>query len=268
LDHVPEAARGGDYYLARAQMLDASGKPADAAAALEQALRAAPKRADLYWQTAVFLVGNGKAAEALRLLDQAARDLPGEREIPLAKAVALELSGQTAAAGDLLKEIQGRWPEWPAGWVARGVVLGTHGSFEEARQALETAISLGARSPETWYYLADSALRSTPKRIDAAEKAAAQALKLAPADPWVQALAGRVAFEKGDFATAVERLREAIRLRPGLAPAHDALAQAYNALGRKQEAQAEAEQFGKTRGANDEPPYLSDLFQRKPPRDW
>ena len=268
LDHVAEAARGGDYYLARAQMLDASGKPADAAAALEQALRAAPKRADLYRQAAAFLVGNGKAAEALRLLDQAARDLPGEREIPLAKAVALELSGQSAAAGDLLKEIQSRWPEWPAGWVARGIVLGTHGSFEEARQALETAVSLGARSPETYYYLAGSSLRSTPKRIDAAEKAAGQALELAPADPWIQALAGRVAFEKGDYATAVQRLREAIRLRPGLAQAHNALAQAYNALGRKQEAQAEAEQFKKTQAASDDPPYLSDLFQATPPRDW
>ena len=72
---------------------------------------AAPKRADLYWQAAAFLAGNDKPAEALLLLDQAERDLPGEREIPLAKAVALELSGQTAAAGDLLKEVQGRWPE-------------------------------------------------------------------------------------------------------------------------------------------------------------
>ena len=149
-----------------------AGLKPDAAAALEQALRAAPKRADLYWQAAAFLAGNDKPAEALLLLDQAERDLPGEREIPLAKAVALELSGQTAAAGDLLKEVQGRWPEWPAGWVARGIVLETHGGFEEARQALETAVSLGARSPGTYYYLADSTLRSTPKRIDAAEKAA------------------------------------------------------------------------------------------------
>src|ERR1019366_8847087 len=149
-----------------------AGLKPDAAAALEQALRAAPKRADLYWQGGGLPAPDDKRPGALLLLDQAERDLPGEREIPLAKAVALELSGQTAAAGDLLKEVQGRWPEWPAGWVARGIVLETHGGFEEARQALETAVSLGARSPETYYYLADSTLRSTPKRIDAAEKAA------------------------------------------------------------------------------------------------
>jgi tetratricopeptide (TPR) repeat protein len=112
--------------------------------------------------------------------------------------------------------------------------------------------------------------RSAPRRSGSTprKRPPGQAIELAPADPWIQALAGRVAFEKGDYPTAVERLREAICLRPGLSQAHNALAQAYNALGRKQEAQAEAEQFKKTQGANDDPPYLSDLFQRKPPRDW
>jgi hypothetical protein len=31
--------------------------------------------------------------------------------------------------------------------------MATHGRFEEARQALETAISLGAHSPEVYFYL-------------------------------------------------------------------------------------------------------------------
>jgi tetratricopeptide (TPR) repeat protein len=188
---------------------------------LDNSLRAAPKRADLYWQAAAFLAGNDKPAEALLLLDQAERDLPGEREIPLAKAVALELSGQTAAAGDLLKEVQGRWPEWPAGWVARGIVLETHGGFEEARQALETAVSLGARSPETYYYLADSTLRSTPKRIDAAEKAAGQASALGRNDPTLLAKSYPPPPPVGwRFAAGQERLscRTANAVRVGYRP--------------------------------------------------
>jgi tetratricopeptide (TPR) repeat protein len=249
-------------------MLDASGKSDEAAAALEEALRAAPKRADLYWNTAAFLSVHGKTAEALRLLDQATRDLPDVREIPLAKAIALEMSGQTAGAGDLLKEVRSRWPEWPAGWVARGILLENHGSFEEARQAMETAVSLGARSAPAYYYLADSALRCTPKRIDDAAGAAAQALKLAPLEPWIQDLAGRVAFAKGDYAAAVQRLREAIRLSPNLAQAHNALAQTYSAMGRKQEAQAEAEQFKKVQKPGANPPFLAQLFQATPLRDW
>jgi tetratricopeptide (TPR) repeat protein len=268
LDGIPEAGRSGDYYLGRAQMLDASGKSEEAAAALEQALHAAPKRADLYWQAAALLSVHGKTAEALRLLDQAVRDLPDAREIPLARAITLEISGQTTGAGDLLKEVGSRWPEWPAGWVARGIIFDNHGSFEQARQAMETAVSLGARSAQAYYYLADSALRTTPKRIDEAGGAAAQALKLAPSEPWIQDVAGRVALAKGDDSTAIERLREAVRLGPNLAPPHEALAQAYSAMGRKAEAQAEADRLKKTQNADANPPFLTELFQAIPLRDW
>jgi tetratricopeptide (TPR) repeat protein len=153
LDRMPESARSGDYYLVRAQMLDASGKSEDAAAALDQALRAAPKRSDLYRQAAAFLTSSGKAAEAVRLLDRAASNLPGDREILLMKATTLEFALQTSDAENLLAEIERHWPEWPAIWVARGVAMATHGRFEEARQALETAISLGAHSPEVYFYL-------------------------------------------------------------------------------------------------------------------
>ena len=268
LDLIPEVGRSGDYYLGRAQMLDASGRSDEAAAALEQALHAAPKRADLYWQAAALLSVHGKTAEALRMLDQAARDLPDAREIPLARAITLEIAGQTSGAAVLLKEIQSRWPEWAAGWVARGMVLENHGSFEQARQAMETALSLGARSAQAYYYLADSALRSTPKRIDDAGGAAAQALKLAPAEPWIQYIAGCVALARGDNAAAVERLREAVRLSPNLPQAHKELAQAYSAMGRKQEAKAEAEQSKKIQNADANPPFLAHLFQSTPLVDW
>jgi len=44
MDRVPESARGGDYYLARAYMLDASGESEEAVAALNQALSASSER--------------------------------------------------------------------------------------------------------------------------------------------------------------------------------------------------------------------------------
>ncbi len=193
MDRAPESERSGDYYLARAQMLDASGKSQQAVAAWEQALGAAPERADLYQQAAAFLARNGRTQEALRVLDQAARTLPRNREILLMKATSLELARQTDAAERLLNQVQNRWPEWHAGWVAQGIILATRKRFEEARQALETAVALGARSSEAYYYLADCTLRSAPKRIDAAEAAIGQALKLAPHDPWIRSLARRIA---------------------------------------------------------------------------
>ncbi|MGA7631882.1 MAG: hypothetical protein WCB11_14050, partial [Terriglobales bacterium] len=39
LERVPEKQRSGDFYLARAQMFDAEGKPDDALADLQQQLR-------------------------------------------------------------------------------------------------------------------------------------------------------------------------------------------------------------------------------------
>jgi len=141
---------------------------------------------------AAFLSKNGRAPEALRLLDQATRILPQNREILLMKATTLEMAGQTEAAEHLLNQIQNRWPEWHAGWVAHGIILSTHRRFEEARQALETAVALGARSPEAYYYLADCTLRSAPQRIDAAKAAIRRALQLAPDDPWIRSLARRL----------------------------------------------------------------------------
>jgi protein SCO1 len=273
MDRVPESRRSGDYYLARAQMLDASGKADEAASALDQALHAAPQRPDLYRQAAVVLVKNGRLTEALGLLDQAARILPQDREIPLLKATTLERAGRTPDAERLLDEIQNRWPEWHAVWVAQGVILATHRHFQEARHALDTAVALGARSPEAYYYLADSILHSAAGPIDGAEAAIQHALRQAPDDPWMLALAGRIAFAKGDYQTAVQRLREAVRLAPALVQPHVSLAQAYGVLARTQEAQAELERVKAMRrdssGADDqEPPYPGRLFQQKAARDW
>ena len=251
--------------------------------ALDRALGAAPQRPDFFLQATAFLVRKERASEALRWIDEAARILPANREILLMKATTLEFARQTDDAEQLLNEIQKRWPEWSAVWVAHGIVLDTHRHYEEAREALETAVTLGARSPETYFYLADSTLRSGAERKDAAETAIRQALKLSPSDPWIQALAGRIAFARGEYQVAVDRQRAAIRLRPRLVEAHDGLAQAYNALGRKQEAEAERQQIatmqrvsanaGHSSSAQDEPPYLSSLlqgslFQGKPLREW
>jgi predicted Zn-dependent protease len=223
-------------------------------------------------EAAGLLVRNGQTVEALQMLDQAARVLPQNREILLMKTTTLELAHQAGAAENLLKQIQNRWPEWHAGWVAQGIILGTRGRFEEARRALETAVTLGARSPEVYYCLADFTLRSAPKSIGAAEAAAQQALKLAPEDPWIHSLAGRIASEKGEYPTAVERLREALRLDPRLTQARVNLARAYAALGREQEARAELDAVkGARRGSSEpveEPPHASRLFQGRPPQDW
>ncbi len=164
LERVPAAARGGDYYVARAQMLEASGKPDDAAAAIAMAVKAEPARPDLYWQAASLMAKSRRYTDALSLLDQAAKTLPQEAQIPVIKSVVLELSGRTDEAQKLLGDAQRRWPEVAAVWVAEGMILAAHRHPDEARKALETAVSLGAHSAE-----AKSAAGSPTTAVDPAK---------------------------------------------------------------------------------------------------
>jgi tetratricopeptide (TPR) repeat protein len=143
-----------------------------------------------------------------------------------------------------------------------------HRHFEDGEKTLETALALGARGREVYFYLADCLLRSGSSGKagkDAAEVAIGEALKLSTEDAWIKALAGRIAFERGDYALAVDRLREAIRLRAGSVQAHNDLARAYGAQSRQQEAQAElneAVRLEKTSpGLNEAPLYLLGLIQ-------
>ena len=172
-------------------MLNASGKAEDAIAAMNRAIEASPKSPELYWQASVLLYRNERGADALELLSKAGQAMPLEPQIPVMRAALLELSGQTDEAMGLLDTIQHRWPELAAAWVARGMIHAAHARYAEARQALETAISLGARSPEVLAHLADS-LRSQPGHTAEAESAIQRALRLAPGDTWMQNLAAQI----------------------------------------------------------------------------
>jgi tetratricopeptide (TPR) repeat protein len=139
----PPAAVAPELAIATAEVWDAAGKHEEAIAALRQAFAGAPPRSDIYWEASGLLVRNGRISEALRLFERAA-----DSEMLLMKAVLLELDGQTADALKLLSEVQERRPEWFAVWVARGMMRAGQKVTDEARQALETAVALGAHSPE------------------------------------------------------------------------------------------------------------------------
>ena len=148
LDGVPESSRRGDYYLARAQMLDAAGRAADAITSIRQGITAEPARPDLYWEAAVLMTNNHRAAELPALLDRAAQQLPDAWQIPVIRAAMLELGGKTDEALRILSEARNRWPEAAAIWVAQGMILAAHDHAEAAAQSLQTGIALGSHSPE------------------------------------------------------------------------------------------------------------------------
>ncbi len=270
LDKTPEADRKGDYYLLRAQILDAQGKIQDAATALNQGIRAAPARSSLYYEAAGFLLKHKLYHEALALLEQASRVLADDRELLLAQVVTLNLLRRNVDAGKLLERIQARWPEWERVYLLKGILLEIDLKSAEARQTLETAIALGANTPEAYYYQALAITHSAPQELDAAQNAITHALALTSQDPYIYLLAGKIALARKDYATAIARLLDATHLQPTLVPAHYALRHAYSALGEKQKSQAEMETIqhiaSETSGSEESPFSMEDfLFTVRPP---
>ncbi len=273
LDKVPDAERNGDYYLARAEMLDASGKFEPAVAALNQALRSAPKRTGLYREAAFFLLKHNRTKEASALLDEGVRLLPNVPEILLLRATLFELEKKTEDAEVMLKRIENRWPEWPDSWLVHGILLETYKRYDEARQMVETAISLGAEGPEAYFYLAESTMYSSPDQLAEAQKAIDKAEALNPQDPWIRAIAGRIALGRKQFEKAADELQKATEIRPHFAQAYYNLALAHRALGQSAKAESELEMVKTIHrdfpdAEADTADLKSSLFQVRPSQNW
>ena len=106
---------------------------------------------------------------------------------------------------------------------------------------LETAIALGAATPQAYYYEALAITHSAPNDLEAAQNAIDGALALASTDPYIWLLAGKISLARKEFPAAIERLAKAIRLLPALIAAHYALHDAYQAIGDEQKSAAELE---------------------------
>ena len=140
LDKVPAAARGGDYYALRAQMLP----PAEAIGVMKQAIQAEPQRTDLYWEAAALMVRNRRTGEALRLLSGASA--PENAQIAAMRALLLDISAKTSDARKLLADARRRWPEAAPVWLAQASIEAAHGFAAEAKKSGATAAQLGAHS--------------------------------------------------------------------------------------------------------------------------
>jgi Tfp pilus assembly protein PilF len=138
LDNVPAVARRGDYYALRAQMLP----PAEAIAALKQAVQIEPRRTDLYWQTVALMVKNRRTADAMQFLNASA--VPDVPEIAAMRALLLEMTAKTADARKLLADARRRWPEAAPLWLAQASIEAAHGLAAQAKKSGAAAAQLGA----------------------------------------------------------------------------------------------------------------------------
>ena len=263
LDKTPAADRRGDYYLLRAQILDAQGKTQEAAEALNHGMRAAPTRPTLYLQASAFLLKHRLYEKALALLEQASRILPDDRDLLLAQAVTLAVTPRDDDAQKLLAKVQARWPEWNRPYLLNGMILEIQLKSAEALPLLETAIALGANTPEAYYYQALAITHAKPKDLGSANEAISRALALTSNDPYISLLAGKISLAREDYGAAVRQLAQATHLLPTLIPAHYALRDAYKAIGDEQKSAAELEaiqHIADENAASDKSPFPVEDF--------
>jgi len=239
LDRFPEQDRQGDYYLLRAQVFDALGQVPQAIENLNLGFRTSPTRADLYEKATYFLLKHRMDAEALNLLEQATAVLPDDPQLLFLKATVLGIQNRSGEALALLSRIVSRWPEWSRPYLVRGILEENRANSEAALKSIQTAIVMGERTPEAYYYLAQARSHLHPDEPRPAFEAAQKSVELDPSDPWAQALAGKLASEMGDHQASLRYLKEAIRLKRDFVKAHYWLAATYQAMGQDEQAAAE-----------------------------
>lgn len=271
LDQTPPEQHNGDYFLLRAQILDAIQKPEEAAEALNRGFDAAPTRADLYFEAALFLFKHTQYQRAIRLLEQANKSVPDSPELQLIQAMAYEMVRQHDDCLRVLQQIESRWPEWAPPYVVHGITLAIRLRSAEARPVLENAIALGANNGVTNYYLALAIVNSNPENVEEAQSAILKALQMSPEDFYVQSLAGRIDYLRKEYPAALEHLNAALRLWPDMVEAHQTLAGVYRALGEREKSAAELKEIVRIKQANptadQTPPFPAGdlLFSVRPP---
>ena len=271
IEKTPAEKRDGDYFLLLGQILDALGKRAEAAEALNRGMGLEPKRPDLYFNAALFLIKHKENRQAAQLLEHALRVVPDSPELMLTRAIVLEFLQQTEESQRLLDQMQSRWPEWYLPYLVNGIMLEIRFRSAQARPLLETAVTLGAADPAAYYYLASAIMHAAPEEVASADRAIQEALRLDPKDAYVQSLAGRIAYTRKDYPTALEHLHTAIRIWPEMVEARQTLSATYRALGDREKSAAELKEIVRIKQANptadQTPPFPTNnlLFTVRPP---
>jgi len=239
LDKTLTEARNGDYYLLRAQLLDALRRPQEAAEALNQGFQSSPTQPDLYLQAALFLVTHDKVQEMVDFLVKADRVVPNDPQLWLTRAIGQAILHQDDQAAIVLTKMESLWPEWYLPYLVHGVLLAYRLRGAEAKPLLETAIALGARKAMAYYHLAFAIITSDPTRVVEAQAAIREAIALNPRDPYIQSLAGKIAYLGKDYSASIEHLHAALEIWPDMVEAHERLSATYRAMDEKDRSLAE-----------------------------
>lgn len=244
--------------LAEAVRLIASGRLAEAEAALERIVAVSPRLAEAHLHLGRIALARGRPDEAAARFARAAELKPGDPAIWLGWAQAAAKAGGPAPAQvlkaaraarlapPLLRRIEAALGGAPAKSPTGGVPAQRlqaladrlrRGDFAAARREAQ-ALLLAQPDSAVLHDMLAAALAALGETA-AAEASHRKAIALAPGHAEARANFGRFLVERGRLSEGISQLREAIRLAPRLAPAHAHLAVALERAGQT-EAAAEA----------------------------
>jgi tetratricopeptide (TPR) repeat protein len=175
-----------------------------------------PREAEFYIVLGDAWKSTGKPREAIAAYEQAIRLRPDSVRALRALAGALQDSGDSSQASEILKRALQLAPADPETLYRFGILDSTLGRITEAIDKIQKAIALDPSLPEKSRKLAEILLKAGQR--DRAHDAWREALRIDPYDDDAWDLAGRILAEKGEVAEAMYDFERAIRLRPGSAP--------------------------------------------------
>jgi len=220
--------------------LSEAGKPAEAAAHFEQAVRLKPDYAGAHYNLGNALRESGRMPEAIEHLEQALRLKPDYADAHYNLGTALGLAGRLPEAIEHLERALRIKPDYAKSHYNLGTVLMQSGRIPEAIEHLEQALRIKPDYAEAHNNLGIGLAKAG--RIQKAVGHWEQALRIKPDYAEPHNNLGTVLMQSGRIPEAIEHLEQALRIKPDYAEAHYNLGTALMQSGRIPEAIEHLEQ--------------------------
>ncbi len=239
LDKHP-ASRPDEHAL-RGSVLNALGRPRDAAQSLRRAVALDPNDADTVYDLALTLLRIDSGTEALALLDKARARFPGAAKIHAASGAAAYAAGKNDAAVRAYETAVKLEPGAADFHLSLGDVYVATGDFARAESAYARSLRLEPEAAPAWVKRGKNLLKL--QRPQEARQAFERALRIEPANAEALFETGKLEAAGGDHAAAIAHWERAVRAAPGMKEAWYQLSIAYRRSGDDEKSKAAAERY-------------------------
>jgi protein O-GlcNAc transferase len=225
-----------------AEALSAQGKFADAEIQAREGVRHEPRVANSHIALARALNGLGTWVEAEAEARQAIQ-LPESNSTPTSRAAQHTVLGSALQMQLKLPDAEQEYraaiqadPNFGPAYLAYGMLLNALTKFKEAEPMLEKAVQLEPNNAIPYTPLI--VCLTNMNRLDEAAKFTERLMALTPKDPNVLVMQANIYYKKGDFPSAENECRKAIKLNPMFGPSYTTLAASLDKQNRLNEAEA------------------------------